>query len=172
MRINVKDLVEIFLILFLAFFIYRVLMPIAFGHPYTLTVVVSGSMMHVENLDKKHYEFLEKNFGYNKSFIDSWPLKKGFGIGDILVVLKSKNYSVGDVIVFENKCQKIPIAHRIIYINSDGTYQTKGDNNYLQNLSICYNEKKISEDEIYGKVVFVIPKIGLIRYLIYLILGF
>lgn len=172
MRIKIKDIIEVLIIFILAFVTYRIFLVWLFGNPYPLVVVVSGSMMHVENLEVKHYRFLERNFGYNRSFIDSWPLKNGFGIGDILVVIKTEDLKVGDVVVFKNYCQNIPIAHRIIAINSDNTFQTKGDNNYEQNSSPCYDEKNIKKEEIYGKVVLVIPKLGLLRYFIYLIFGF
>lgn len=171
MKIKFKDIIEIIIIFLLVFLFYRVILVWIFGNPYPLVVVVSGSMMHDKNLEVKHYDFLEKTFGYNRSFINSWPLKNGFGIGDVLVVIKTENLKVGDVVVFKNNCQNIPIAHRIIAINPDFTFQTKGDNNYGQNISPCYNERNISRNEIYGKVVLVIPKIGLLRYFIFSIFG-
>lgn len=171
MKIKIKDIVELLIIFLLALFIYRVVLVWFFGNPYPLVVVVSGSMMHKDNIEIKHYQFLERNFGYNKSYIDSWPLKNGFGVGDILVVVKTNDLRIGDVVVFKNRCQNIPIAHRIIAINEDSTFQTKGDNNYEQNISPCYNEKSISKEDIYGKVVLVIPKIGIFRYFVFAIFG-
>lgn len=169
--VKLNEVLEIVIIFILAFLFYNAL-RFLFNNPYPLVVVVSGSMMHLEDIESKHYKFLEEKFGYNRSYIDSWPLRNGFGIGDILVVIKTEDLKVGDVIVFRNYCQNIPIAHRIIKINEDGTLQTKGDNNYFQNVWVCYDERRIKREDVYGKVVLVIPKIGLIRYFIYSIFGF
>ncbi|MBU5682449.1 MAG: hypothetical protein QXV63_00990 [Candidatus Aenigmatarchaeota archaeon] len=172
MKIKLKEIIEIVLIFVLVLLVYRVLLVWLFKNPYPMVVVVSGSMRHDINLEEKHFRYLEERFGYNRSFIKSWPIKNGFGEGDVLVVIKYDNYNIGDVVVFRNKCHNIPISHRIIAINEDGTFQTKGDNNFGQNISPCYDERKISKDDIYGKVVLVIPKIGLIRYAFYKIFGF
>lgn len=169
--LQLRDLIEIVLIFVGAFLFYEFI-KFVLGNPYPLVVVVSGSMMHLDDINQKHYEFLERSLGYNRSFIESWPLRNGFGIGDILVVYKTNELKVGDVIVFRNYCENIPIAHRIIAINSDGTLQTKGDNNFGQNVWNCYDERRIRKEDVYGKVIFVIPKIGLIRYFIYEIFGF
>lgn len=169
--VKVNEVLEIVIIFILAFLFYNAL-RFLFNNPYPLVVVVSGSMMHLEDIESKHFKFLEEKFGYNRSYIDSWPLRNGFGIGDILVVIKTEDLKVGDVIVFRNYCQNIPIAHRIIKINEDGTLQTKGDNNHFQNVWVCYDERRIKREDVYGKVVLVIPKVGLVRYFVYKIFGF
>ena len=58
-----------------------------------------------------------------------------------------------------------PIIHRIITINEDGTYQTKGDHNKKQltfNTDPLYHtdETKIKKEQIIGKAVFKIPFLG------------
>ncbi len=148
---------------------------------FPLVVVVSRSMEHAENIDKKYYKYFE-NLGYNIAQINQFPIKHGFGIGDVLVIMKQEKYNVGDVIAFVPKCHQtleclyepackgIPIVHRIVKINDDNTYMTKGDNNE-DLIRKCFSEEKIESDWIEGKVIFVLPKIGLIRYLIYKILN-
>ena len=120
-----------------------------------VVAVVSSSMQH-NNPELTHYSWLEKNMGYNRSYIDSFPFKDGFLIGDMPIVQGSDKISVGDVIVYSVPGQSVPIIHRVIKINSDGTYQTKGDNN---NSQLVY-EQSVSKEQIHGKVIFIIPKLG------------
>jgi len=91
--------------------------------------------------------------------VDSWPASNGFSKGDMPVVRGSDDYKVGDVIVYSTPSSRAPIIHRIIKINDDGTYQTKGDNNSFQ---IEY-EKSVNKNQIHGKVIFVIPKLGYVK---------
>ena len=73
-------------------------------------------------------------------------------------------YKVGDIISFsstDSNYKGLTITHRIVEkINngdSDYLYTTKGDNNLIE------DESSVMADDIYGKVLFVIPKIGLIQ---------
>jgi len=120
--------------------------------------VYSESMKH-DNEEITFYQWLEKNFGYSKEYIQSWPFLKGLDVGDIAIIQKTKDYKVGDIIVFEVKGQFYPIIHRIVAKNEDGTFQTKGDNNLAQ---LPY-EIKVRKEQIYGKVIFIIPKLGYLR---------
>ena len=101
--------------------------------------------------------------------VESDSMVPTFQRGDILVLqgVPSENLVVGDIIVFSPQEQATPIVHRIVEINPDGTFQTKGDANSGQLLF----EKKIDQDQIHGKEVLIIPylgwiKIGVIEYLI------
>ncbi|MHA1742627.1 MAG: signal peptidase I [Candidatus Heimdallarchaeota archaeon] len=146
---------------------------LAFGLSTDLPVVavVSNSMEHDSTTEVNHYQWLEKNMGYNRSYIDSWPLKDGFNIGDLPIIQGKHNnhtqYKVGDVIVYSIPGQNVPIIHRIIKINPDGTYMTKGDHN-SQQLPFEYSVKP---EQIHGKVMFVIPKIGYFKVLVTRFLG-
>jgi len=118
--------------------------------------VLSGSMIHDENIEVNHYQWLEKNMGYNRSYINSWPIKDGFLVGDLPIVQGSNDYKIGDVIVYDVTAQSIPIIHRIIKINSDGTYMTKGDHNY----GLLPFEYAVRREQVKGRVIFIIPKLG------------
>ncbi len=131
-----------------------------------ITWVSSTSMQH-DNVELTHYKWLEEQLNYTREFINSWPYKKGFLKGDMPIIRGMEKYSIGDVIVFDVQGQDTPIIHRIIKINEDGSYQTKGDNNLNQ---LPY-EKNISKDQIHGKVIFIIPKLGYLRMFIYKIFG-
>ena len=78
----------------------------------------------------------------------------------------------GDIITFNStdyRYSGVLVTHRIIDIEktTSGEYlfTTKGDNNNTQDSS------RISFDEIYGRVLFRIPKIGYIQYYLSSILG-
>ncbi len=118
-----------------------------------VVAVISESMTHDSTTEYVHYKYLESEYGYDKDFINSWPIKNGFRKGDVLVIkgVNQSDLKVGDVIVFSIEGQKIPIVHRIIKIDN-GTIQTKGDHNPVPD---PWNIEKI-----HGKVVFVIPFLG------------
>jgi signal peptidase I len=83
------------------------------------------------------------------------------------IVQGAKEYKVGDIIVFSVKGARAPIIHRVIKINRDGTYQTKGDHNSGQ---LNY-ELSVKKDQIHGKVIFIIPKLGYFKVIISKIFG-
>jgi signal peptidase I len=127
-----------------------------------VVAVVSGSMVHDSSTAIVHYKWLQDNLGYNKSYVDSWPVKDGFNIGDLPIIEGAKSYSVGDVIVYTVPGQKVPIIHRIIKINSDGSFTTKGDHNdrSIQFAGTPYSEYSVQPSWVHGKVIFIIPKLG------------
>jgi signal peptidase I len=134
---------------------------LAYGLSTDLPVVavVSGSMVHDSTTQVNHYQWLENNMGYEKSYIDSWPIKDGFLVGDLPIIQGSdenQNYKVGDVIVYSIPGQSIPIIHRVIKINSDGSYMTKGDHNP----TLLPFESSVKPEQVHGKVIFIIPKLG------------
>jgi hypothetical protein len=144
-----------------------------------VVAVVSNSMQHDSSTDVNHYQWLEKNMGYNKSYVDSWPIKNGFLVGDLPIVQGKSSklngifsgfksdYKVGDIIVYSIPNQNVPIIHRIIKINSDGTYMTKGDHN-SQLLPFEYSVKP---EQIHGRVIFIIPKLGYFKVIFTKLIG-
>jgi len=122
--------------------------------------VLSGSMVHDETTEVNYYQWLEKNMGYNRSYIDSWPIKDGFLLGDLPIIQGTNDYKIGDVVVYNDPDQNIPIIHRIIKINPDGTYLTKGDHNPMDDVTGKIVESPVTKNQIQGKVIFIIPKLG------------
>jgi signal peptidase I len=114
--------------------------------------------MQHDNPEMTFYGWLEKN-GYTRSEIDSWPISNGFLIGDMPIVAGESEYRIGEIIVYSVSQESYPIIHRIVKISPDGTYQTKGDNN-MQQFTYELNVKK---EQIHGKVVFVLPKLGYLK---------
>lgn len=99
--------------------------------------------------------------------VESNSMVPAFTRGDILIIQGVQNpedywefLEVGDVIVFTPPGRPVPIVHRIIEKNDDGTFQTRGDANNGQQLPF---EKRISPEEIEGKMVFIIPFLGWIK---------
>jgi len=95
---------------------------------------------------------------------ENFPLKNGYNKNDVIVSIKSDEYNVGDVIRFEPdsvSTASMTLAHRIVKINDDGTYQTKGDHNEGQltkeNNIIKTDETSINKNQIKGKVIFKTP---------------
>ncbi len=84
-----------------------------------------------------------------------------FHKGDILVLVgvSPEELKVGDIIVFSPSERATPVVHRIIKINDDGTFQTKGDANNQQ----LPFEKRIKPEQIHGKCVLIIPYLGWIK---------
>ncbi|MBL7206845.1 MAG: signal peptidase I [Candidatus Aenigmarchaeota archaeon] len=110
--------------------------------------------------------------------VESYSMVPTFYKGDILVLqgVPPKDLKVGDIIVFSTKEQPAPIVHRIVEINDDGTFQTKGDAN-SQQLSF---EKSIKGGQVHGKEILIIPylgwvKIGMVEFILpnitYVIIG-
>lgn len=97
----------------------------------------------------------------------SSPLSGGFDMGDLLILsgYGKADFKEGDVIVFTPSVPcgqgqaKVPIVHRIISINSDGSFQTQGDANRGQ--LAC--EKSIQPGQIHGKAIFIVPYLGWIK---------
>jgi signal peptidase len=77
-------------------------------------------------------------------------------IGDIVITKKQDDYRKNDVITFYGPEGRI-VTHRIVEIkeNKDHrTFFTKGDANRSE------DDAQIQQEQIIGKVIFVIPKLG------------
>jgi signal peptidase len=99
--------------------------------------------------------------------VESNSMVPTFYRGDILIIQGAASpqeyqdfVQVGDVIVFTPPGKQIPIVHRVIAKNPDGTFQTRGDANNGQQLPF---EKSIQPVEIEGKMVLLIPYLGWIK---------
>ncbi len=78
---------------------------------------------------------------------------KQVGIGDLIVIYKTDDYQIGDVITFLKSGDSIPTTHRIVGY-TDGGYVTKGDaNNTKDTLPVLHHE-------VLGEVVGHYPKLG------------
>ena len=88
------------------------------------------------------------------------------GVNDAIVIKRLDNdqYDVGDIVTFisnDANYKGLLVTHRIVNKESVGSkesiYTTKGDNNYVEDPTY------VKTDNIYGKVLFKIPKVGYIK---------
>ena len=99
-----------------------------------------------------------------------YSLHNGFRKGDIIIIGGRFTPKIGDIIIFQPippSTAPRPIIHRIIDINDDGTYQTKGDHNPIQltstNNYYKTDETNIRQDQIIGKAILKVPYLGWIK---------
>ncbi len=97
--------------------------------------------------------------------IISQSMEPTIHVQDAIVIKREDNLQVGDVCTYLSKNPSyfgIMITHRIIGINTnengEKVYIFKGDNNYSA------DPMPVQKDQIYGKVVMKIPKIGYVQY--------
>lgn len=132
------------------------------GTPYPIVAVVSSSMEHNQNFENwwENNQNWYSDMNIKKEDFEKFRLINGFNKGDIVALISSKNVKVGDIIVFKGSLP-YPIIHRVVKINEDGTFQTKGDNN----INSRPDEMKIPKNEIYGKAYIRVPWFGWIKIL-------
>jgi hypothetical protein len=110
-------------------------------------------------------EYYEER-GITKDNFDDFPLSNGFRKGDVIVLKGTdpQRIEVGDVIVFMAQ-RAYPIIHRVVEINDDQTYQTKGDHNPTQIIDEGLDETSITPKQILGEGFFRIPYVGYVKIL-------
>jgi len=104
----------------------------------------------------KKYVFKEempKIMGYSYSIIVSGSMEPTQNINDLIITKEKNIYEVNDIITFKSGNKFV--THRIIEATDDG-FITKGDANNVADTKIVTNE------EIEGSIVFVIPKAGVL----------
>ena len=79
---------------------------------------------------------------------------------DLILIRKSKDYQIGETITYLRPSDKVPTTHRIIGFddtNGEREYITRGDANGLS------QDANVTEDMIFGEVVFIFGGVGLFR---------
>jgi len=153
--------VHAILVLLIGQFIVIPAFGFAFDTRYPFVAVVSSSMDHnklqFDEWWSENGEFY-RDINITKEQFQSFYKPDGFVKGDAFVVkgLKSNPAKVGDILVFAAEGRPDPIIHRVVAVNPDGTYQTKGDANLVQ----FKFEKSIKLEQIQGKAVAWAPLLG------------
>lgn len=88
--------------------------------------------------------------GVGSAIIISGSMEPTIHINDMVITMQA-GYDVGDIIMFDDG--HALVTHRIIQIKN-GQYVTQGDHNNTQ------DSKLVHENDIVGKVIFIIPKVG------------
>ena len=101
---------------------------------------------------------------FNMYTIITTSMENTIMAGDVVIDYKNDNniYEVGDIITFySNKGSgQLTVTHRIIDVkieNGKYYYTTKGDNNNTADTNPVF------QDDVIGKVIFVIPKVGFVQ---------
>lgn len=148
-------MIELVLMLGVLYFLFSGVMTLVLRTDSYWVAVVSQSMKHDGDAWRQYYI----NDGVDPS---QFPIQGGFERGDLLIVQGLDSFSglkVGDVVVLDEGSGYIPLVHRVVsvwYENGSPRFMTKGDANRIS-LPI---ERANSPDQIIGRAIFVVPKIG------------
>ncbi len=93
-------------------------------------------------------------FGYSPLIVMTGSMSATIEAGDMVIIHRQKAYDVNDIITFMPEDAASPTTHRIVGINDDGTFVTRGDANNTD------DKDPVTGEMILGKVVSVIPKAG------------
>lgn len=185
---NILSWIVLFIIAFLLVkFIFFPLAGLVLHTKMPFVIVESYSMQHCNSIKGNvlwHCGFDEYWLNYGGWYVEreiskekfkNFSFKNGLDAGDIVVIKGKKNYEVGDIIVFFANSK--PIIHRIVnkscetHFENGGYascfFETKGDNNPGQ----LDFEKQIAYEQIAGKAIAKIPKLGWIKLLPFKLLG-
>ena len=114
-----------------------------------ITIIGLYYMAQVKILNKDYANI----FGYTFFEVATGSMANTINIGDIVVVKVNEAFKENDIIVYKE--ENSFITHIVIKI--DGQYLiTRGDANNSE-------DKPIKSDQILGKVIYIIPKIGIWR---------
>ncbi len=89
--------------------------------------------------------------GYSQAIVVSGSMEPELSIGDLAIYKEVESYDVGDVVIYVQ--DNMLITHRIVEQLEDG-FVTKGDANNVEDSEL------VNQEDIYGKLVGVIPNVG------------
>ena len=91
--------------------------------------------------------------GYSYYYVETGSMEDYISIGDVIIVKKTNDYEVDDVITFIQVGDKIVTTHRVMEVH-DSYYITKGDANNIEDKQEVYN------NEVVGEVIHIIKDGG------------
>lgn len=86
-------------------------------------------------------------FGYSILNVSSGSMEQEIKVNDLIIIKKTDDYQVNDIVTYLKDGDDIPVTHRIIKITPEGLYITKGDANNTE------DRFPVEKDEILGEVV-------------------
>ena len=119
---------------------------------YILFLVILFTIFFMNILSLFNISF----FGLRIYKVGSGSMEPYLKIDDIIIITKSKNYKINDVITYKNN-NKEYITHRIISITNDEII-TKEDANNTP-------DDPITKDDIVGKYIYKFRYFGFIKYI-------
>ena len=117
-----------------------------------LASVFVGVSAYSVNASKLAGDTVPMPFGVGAAVVLSGSMEPTFSTGDILVVVKSRSFKVGDIVIYQTG--RTAVSHKIVSIDGN-TVVTKGEANNTE-------DDPITVDQIKGKVLFAIPGMGAI----------
>lgn len=115
-----------------------------------ILVLILAAMLSVKKFVSK--DSVPKLFGYSYLIVVSGSMEPSISVDDLIIIKEEDSYAAGDVITFARSNDLV--THRIEEITDTG-YITKGDANNTK-------DEEIKSEDVKGKVVAKIPKIGLL----------
>ena len=88
--------------------------------------------------------------GYGNAVIITGSMEPEILPGDMVIVHSQNDYAIDDIVTYQGNNN--PITHRIIAKTPEG-YITQGDANNIP-------DEKVLKQQMLGKVIFVLPKVG------------
>jgi len=88
-------------------------------------------------------------FGYGKAVVVTGSMEPAIRPGDMVIVREQDVYDIGDIVLYKANSY---ITHRIVGKTEDG-YITQGDANNT-------DDGEIQREQLVGKIILTIPKIG------------
>ena len=122
------------------------------GTGFLTLLVVMASWLCFDKFVLKHR--VPSIFGYSSLMVATGSMSGTIEEGDLIIIRDTDDYKIGDIVTFFQDGDDIPTTHRIIYIDDEGKWVTRGDANN------SYDKRSITNDEIIGEVVLVIPYVG------------
>ena len=120
-----------------------------------LIIVIVINIISIITVKILKYEY-PNVFGYSYFEVISESMEPTIKVGDEIFIKLTNEVEKNDIITF--KADGGIITHRLVRIDGND-YITKGDNNDSE-------DKPITKNDIIGKVVFKIPFLGKIKYVI------
>ena len=122
------------------------------GTGFLTLLVVMASWLCFDKFVLKHR--VPSIFGYSSLMVATGSMSGTIEEGDLIIIRDTGDYKIGDIVTFFQDGDDIPTTHRIYNIDENGNWKTRGDANN------SYDKRSITNDEIIGEVVLVIPYVG------------
>lgn len=122
------------------------------GTGFLTLLVVIASWLCFDKFVLKHR--VPSIFGYSSLMVATGSMSGTIEEGDLIIIRDTDDYKIGDIVTFFQDGDDIPTTHRIYNIDENGNWKTRGDANN------SYDKRSITNDEIIGEVVLVIPYVG------------
>lgn len=132
--------------------IVSLVVKVVLGAFVALLVFVAANLAYDKYVKKSA---IPSVFGKSVLVIATPSMTGAVDAGDAIIIEQSDSYRVGDIITYLPAAEATSVTHRIVRIDGD-KYYTKGDANDSE------DPDPVFENQIAGKVVIRMPKLGII----------